>query len=139
MASKSSKKPLLPKAVLEMKFMKKTRERLEKERQNTQDHDSLYSNIITSEMRQASGNFITESSFIFCEELLDGRLSFKGMNPEIERLMELENGSNQEELKQEIQKDVSDEILAKKMEAFNKRKRTYDTPVKVVPKKRLKK
>lgn len=140
MASNNSKKPLLPKSVLEMKFMKKTRDRIEKERQNTQDHDSFYSNIITNEMRQASGNFITESSFIFCEELLEGRLSFKGMNPEIERLMELEKNSNQEELKQEIQKDVSDEILAKKMGAFNKRKVMYDTPVKeAVPKKRLKK
>lgn len=139
MVGKNSKKPLLPKSVLEMKFMKKTRERIEKERQNTQDHDSLYSNIITNEMRQASGNFITESSFIYCEELLDGRLSFKGMNSEIERLMELENGSKQDELKQEIQKDVSDEILAK-MGALNKRKMTYDTPVKeAVTKKRWKK
>lgn len=140
MAGKSSKKLLLPKSVLDMKFMKKTRERIEKERQNTQDHDSLYSNIITNEMRQASGNFITESSFIFCEELLDGRLSFKGMNPEIERLMELENCNNQGEIKQEIQKDVSDEILAKKMQAFNKRKVMDDTPVKeAVTKKRWKK
>lgn len=123
-----------------MKFMKKTRDRIEKERQNTQNHDSFYSNIITNEMRQASGNFITESSFIFCEDLVEGRLSFKGMNPEIERLMELEKSSNQEELKQEIQKDVSDEILAKKMGAFNKRKVMYDTPVKeAVPKKRWKK
>lgn len=140
MASKSSKKLSLPKAVLEMKFMKKTRDRIEKERQNTRDHDSLYSNIITNEMRQASGNFITESSFIFCEDLLDGRLSFKGMNPEIERLMELENCSKQGEIKQEIQKDVSDEILVEKMGALNKRKLTYDTPVKeAVTKKRWKK
>lgn len=140
MAGKSSKTPVLPKSVLDMKFMKKTRDRIEKERQNTQDHDSMYSNIITNEMRQASGNFITESSFIFCDQLLDGRLSFKGMNPEIERLMELEACSKQGELEQEIQKDVSDEILAKKMGAFNKRKLMCDTPVKeAVTRKRWKK
>ncbi|XP_049866533.1 M-phase phosphoprotein 6 [Pectinophora gossypiella] len=123
-----TKKPHLPKSVLDMKFMKKTKERIEKELQNTHDHDSLYSNIITSEMRHASGNFISESSFIFCEDLMEGRLSFKGMNPEIERLMELEQGKIEEAVKGDMGKDVSDEILAKKMEAFNKRKRGYDSP-----------
>ncbi|KAJ8726324.1 hypothetical protein PYW07_001022 [Mythimna separata] len=118
----------LPKSVLDMKFMKKTRERIEKELENTQDHGSLYSNIITNEMRSASGNFISESSFIFCETMLDGRLSFKGMNPEIERLMELENGDKTEECSGEMVKDVSDDILAKKMEKFNK-KRPNPNPV----------
>lgn len=36
------------------------------------------------------GQFIIEPSFVFCERLIEGRLSFQGMNPEIERLMELE-------------------------------------------------
>lgn len=36
------------------------------------------------------GNFGTVSSFVICEDLIDGRLSFGGENPEIERLMELE-------------------------------------------------
>lgn len=115
------KKPQLPKAVLDMKFMKKTKERIEKELENLQDHDELYSGIITSEMRHATGNFISESSFIFCENLMEGRLSFKGMNPEIERIMELENVKTEDN--GEMQKDVSDEILAKKMSKFNKRKR----------------
>ncbi|KAM3964695.1 M-phase phosphoprotein 6-like [Aphomia sociella] len=126
MAKPVKKRPQLPRSVLDMKFMKKTKDRIEKELENIQDHDSLYSNIITSEMRQATGNFITESSFIFCEDLLDGRLSFKGMNPEIERLMELENKNNEPDT--EMQKDVSDEILAKKMEAFNNKKRSYNSP-----------
>ncbi|CAH0700639.1 unnamed protein product [Spodoptera exigua] len=121
MAGKT-KKIQLPKSVLEMKFMKKTRERIEKEIENTQDHGSLYSNIITNEMRSASGNFISESSFIFCETMLEGRLSFKGMNPEIERLMELENADKNEQPSSEMVKDVSDEILAKKMEKFNKKR-----------------
>ncbi|XP_028179074.1 M-phase phosphoprotein 6 [Ostrinia nubilalis] len=123
----SSKRPQLPKSVLEMKFMRKTKERIEKELENTQGHDSLYSNIITDEMRHASGNFITESSFIFCEDLLEGRLSYKGMNPEIERLMEQDfrNANPDGDMK----KDVSDEILLKKMEHFNRtKKRAYQTP-----------
>lgn len=121
------KKVQLPKSVLDMKFMKKTRERIEKEIENTQDHDGLYANIITNEMRTASGNFISEPSFIFCEPMINGRMSFKGMNPEIERLMELENVKT-ENPSGEMDKDVSDEILAKKMEAFNKRKRPIDSP-----------
>ncbi|KAJ8729459.1 hypothetical protein PYW08_001040 [Mythimna loreyi] len=124
-----TKKLQLPKSVLDMKFMKKTRERIEKELENTQDHGSLYSNIITNEMRSASGNFISESSFIFCETMLEGRLSFKGMNPEIERLMELENGVKTEEGSGEMVKDVSDDILAKKMEKFNKMKRPNPSPI----------
>lgn len=122
-----AKKVQLPKSVLEMKFMKKTRERIEKELENIQGHDGLYANMITNEMRSASGNFISESSFIFCETLLEGRVSFKGMNPEIERLMELENAKN-ENSTGEMVKDVSDEILAKKMADFNKRKRPVDSP-----------
>lgn len=122
------KKPQLPKSVLDMKFMKKTKERLERELEDTQDHGSLYSNIITNAMRSASGNYVTEASFIFCENLMEGRLSFKGMNPEIERLME------QEKLKEipsgEMQKDIPDDILAKKFQAFNKRKRASNTPSK---------
>ncbi|XP_045760828.1 M-phase phosphoprotein 6 [Maniola jurtina] len=128
------KKLQLPKSVLDMKFMKKTKERLEKELENTLGHEDLYSNIITNEMRHATGNFISESSFIFCEDLIEGRLSFKGMNPEIERLMESENKQN--DCEGEMQKDISDEILAKKMNSFNKRKRPSSPSKYNVPKKR---
>ncbi|KAJ0181822.1 hypothetical protein K1T71_002544 [Dendrolimus kikuchii] len=135
--SNNNKKPQLPKSVLEMKFMKKTKDRIEREIENTQGHDSLYSNIITSEMRSATGNYISEPSFIYCEDLLEGRLSFKGMNPEIERLMELKNQQNKQP-SGEMDKDISDEILAKKMKAFNARKRQNITPSKysVVKKKK---
>lgn len=128
MAGSVSKKLELPKSVLDMKFMKKTKERLLKEQANIQDHGSLYSEIITDEMRSATGNYISEQSFLFCEDLLEGRLSFKGMNPEIERLMELE--TPYEASDGEMKKDISDDILAKKMAAFNKIKRESSTPIK---------
>lgn len=117
----ANKKLQLPKAILDMKFMKKTKERIQDELENTKNHDGLYSNLLTKEMRGASGNYISESSFIYCEDLMEGRLSFKGMNPEIETLMELENQPLVPE--EDMKKDVSDEILFKKMEAFNRRKR----------------
>lgn len=125
----------LPKAVLDMKFMRKTKERLQKENANTENHENLYAQEITEEMRNASGNYISESSFIFCEELIEGRLSFKGMNPEIERIMELET-VKQEGDDGEMQKDVSDEMLVKKMEAFQRRKRPYGSPSDFVAKKK---
>lgn len=130
-----TKKPQLPKAVLDMKFMRKTKERLQKESANTAGHESLYSKEITTEMRNATSNYIVEASLIFCEELIEGRLSFKGMNPEIERIMELENVKKEVD-SGEMQKDVSDEILAKKMEAFHKRKRPYGSPSNYIAKKR---
>lgn len=117
----TKRKPQLPKSVLDMKFMKKTKERIEKEIENTQDHEGLYSGIITNEMRHASGNYISESSFIFCQDIIEGRVSFKGMNPEIERLMESEK--NKEQINGEMEKDVSDEVLYKKMNNFHRRKR----------------
>lgn len=119
-----------------MKFMKKTKERLEREIQNTQDHESLYRKIITTEMRNASDNFISESSFLYCEDLLEGRLSFKGMNPEIERLMEAE--IKKEDTKGEMQKDVSDEILSKKFQSYKKRKMESPSNVTAVKKRKYK-
>lgn len=59
-----------------------------------------------------SGKFFMEPSYVFCEELMDGRLSFQGMNPTIEKLMEAKENAKrgQEEIKQEV--DVSDEQMA---------------------------
>ncbi|XP_011556429.3 M-phase phosphoprotein 6 [Plutella xylostella] len=133
MSTHNKHKPKLPKSVLDMKFMKKTKDRIEKEIANTQGHDDLYSNIITDEMRHATGNFISESSFIFCDDLMEGRLSFKGMNPEIERIMVLE--AVQAEPAQEMEKDVSDEILAKKMNAFKRSRSPIESKYSVKRKK----
>lgn len=52
-----------------------------------------------------------EPSYIFCEGLVDGRLSFQGMNPTIEKLMEARENAKraQTEMKEEV--DVSDEQM----------------------------
>ncbi|XP_068621164.1 M-phase phosphoprotein 6 [Battus philenor] len=127
MSELTRKKLQLPKSVLDMKFMKRTKDRIEKELENFHDHEGLYSNIITNEMRHATGNFISEASFTYCDDLIEGRLSFKGMNPEIEQLMELENAKERED--SEMQKDVSDEALINNMNKFKIRKRSI-TPSK---------
>ncbi|XP_072936532.1 M-phase phosphoprotein 6 [Epargyreus clarus] len=124
----TKKKPQLPKSLLEMKFMKKTKERMEKEYQNLEDHDKLYSETLPKEVHHDIDNYITQSSFIYCEDLLEGRISFKGMNPEIERLMAAEAETAESE--GEMHKDVPDEILAKKMNSFRRKRRNLDTPSK---------
>lgn len=53
-----------------------------------------------------------EPSYIFCEGLIDGRLSYQGMNPTIEKLMEAKENAKraQTDIKEEL--DVSDEQMA---------------------------
>lgn len=50
-----------------------------------------------------------EPSYVFCEKLINGRLSFQGINPAIEKLMEAKENAKVE-TKQEA--DISDEQMA---------------------------
>ncbi|XP_012275386.1 M-phase phosphoprotein 6 [Orussus abietinus] len=101
----------LSKGILEMKFMKKTKEKVEKQLYQEEGEEYFGSHLTTC-MKQKSGKFIIEPSYVFCENLIDGRVSFNGMNPEIERLMELEQETNQPKAAKE-ECDVSDEQMAK--------------------------
>ncbi|CAG5094884.1 Similar to MPHOSPH6: M-phase phosphoprotein 6 (Homo sapiens) [Cotesia congregata] len=76
-----------------------------------------FENQLTTKMKKESGKYVMESSYMFCEQLVDGRLSFRGMNPEIEKLMEQEN--NMKNLKEEIKREteVSDEQMAKRFKS----------------------
>ncbi|KAL0128364.1 hypothetical protein PUN28_003567 [Cardiocondyla obscurior] len=105
-----SKRTALSKSILEMKFMKRTKDKVEKE-QFQEEGEEYFDNELTSRMKKATGKFVMESSYIFCERLNDGRLSFQGMNPAIEKLMEAKENSKrgQEEKKEEA--DVSDEQM----------------------------
>ncbi|XP_054476511.1 M-phase phosphoprotein 6 [Anoplopoma fimbria] len=68
-------------------------------------------------------NFILEEkSFVPCEELRFGRISFKGFNPEVEKLMALMNPRDEEEKEEEeisrMQTDVTDEEMALRYESL---------------------
>ncbi|KAB0802258.1 hypothetical protein PPYR_04444 [Photinus pyralis] len=76
----------LSRAVLEMKFMKKTKERVEKEKDDAEG-EAMYANEITEAMRKSGNINFTEVGIFTCKDLIEGRLSFNGMNPEIEKLM----------------------------------------------------
>lgn len=59
-----------------------------------------------------SDKFFVEPSYVFCEELADGRLSFQGMNPNIEKLMAARERAKQAKLEVKQETDVSDEQMA---------------------------
>ncbi|NXG75565.1 MPH6 phase, partial [Baryphthengus martii] len=74
---------------------------------------------------------IEERSFMPCEDLLYGRMSFKGFNPEIEKLMiQMNSRCKEEEIEvdDKMEADVSDEEMAR-----------YETLVGTIGKKFLRK
>lgn len=112
MSSKSFSKPRLSKGILEMKFMQRTKAKVDKEIEAAEGR-AMYSNEITDKMLNSNSNFIIEPSFVHCDNLIDGRLSFRGMNPEIERLLELEREEKSAAKRQEQSTDVSTQDMAK--------------------------
>ncbi|XP_006620649.2 M-phase phosphoprotein 6, partial [Apis dorsata] len=82
--------------------------------------EEYFGNELTKRMKKDSERFIIEPSYVFCEKLIDGRVSFQGMNPEIEKLMEAEQKN--ENIKMEVQKetDISDEQMAKSWKTYRK-------------------
>lgn len=115
-----AKKIKLSKTVLQMKFMKRTRDQVEKEDDEAEGR-ALYSNEITDRMLHGNDNIIIESSYVACEDLHPcGRFSFGGMNKDIERIMEHENQvkrvkEEKDDLqrRKEMKKDVEDEEMVK--------------------------
>ncbi|XP_017043872.1 M-phase phosphoprotein 6 [Drosophila ficusphila] len=108
----SKSKPRLSRGVLDMKFMQRTKVKVEKEADDEQSR-ALYSNEINQKMLNSNSNFLVESSYSICAGLIDGRLSFRGMNPELELLMEQELAEKQGRMKPEQPKEVSDQDMAK--------------------------
>lgn len=101
----------LSKSILDMKFMKRTKEKVLKEEDDAQSR-AMYSNEITEKMLKCESFYIIEPSYVPCEDLNDGRFSFRGMNPEIERILELEQQAKQAATDQNVKKDVTDEDMS---------------------------
>uniref|UniRef100_A0A1B0B7P0 M-phase phosphoprotein 6 n=1 Tax=Glossina palpalis gambiensis TaxID=67801 RepID=A0A1B0B7P0_9MUSC len=94
MSNQSISKPKLSKGILDMKFMQRTKAKVDKEIEVAEGR-AMYSSELTSRMLNTNSNFIIEPSYVSCENLIEGRLSFRGMNPEIEREMELEKSEKE--------------------------------------------
>uniref|UniRef100_A0A0A1XKM8 M-phase phosphoprotein 6 n=1 Tax=Zeugodacus cucurbitae TaxID=28588 RepID=A0A0A1XKM8_ZEUCU len=104
-------RPRLSKGILEMKFMQRTKAKVDKEIEEAEGRE-MYSQEITQKMLNSNSNYIMEPSFVHCENLIEGRLSFRGMNPEIERLLELEQAEKAANTRHEQPTEVSDKDMA---------------------------
>ncbi|XP_011210605.2 M-phase phosphoprotein 6 [Bactrocera dorsalis] len=104
-------RPRLSKGILEMKFMQRTKAKVDKEIEEAEGRE-MYSQEITQKMLNSNSNYIMEPSFVHCENLIEGRLSFRGMNPEIERLLELEQADKLANTRHEQPTEVSDKDMA---------------------------
>ncbi|KAH0956171.1 hypothetical protein HN011_002540 [Eciton burchellii] len=105
-----------------MKFMSKSRDKIEK-KQFEKEGEEYFGNLFKSHLKKTTAKFVMEPSYVFCENLVNGRLSFRGMNPEIEKLMEARMKDIQDQIEAKKETDVSDEQMAiqwQKMQAkFN--------------------
>ena len=80
----------LSKNVLSMKFMQRTKEKMEQK----QEVETLFGKTAGDECKDPPEIEVwkTEDSYAACQGLLFGRMSFRGFNPEIERLMAEKQG-----------------------------------------------
>ncbi|KAM9351714.1 M-phase phosphoprotein 6 isoform 3-T3 [Symphorus nematophorus] len=104
----------LSKNLLRMKFMQRG---LDAETKKQLEEDEK--RIISDEHWNL---IIEEKSFVPCEDLKYGRFSFKGFNPEVEKLMVLMNPKDEEDKEEEdisrMQTDVTDEEMALRYESL---------------------
>lgn len=127
----------LSKSILDMKFMKRTKEKVLKEEEDAKSR-AMYSSEITEKMLKGDCPYIVETSFVPCENLTDGRYSFRGMNPEIERIIELENAERLAAMEKNVVKDVTDadmsnsyylnvqKTIQRKFQTKNQRRKIHD-------------
>ncbi|XP_075694588.1 M-phase phosphoprotein 6 [Rhinoderma darwinii] len=115
----------LSKNLLRMKFMQRsldpeTKKQLEEEEKKIISDEHWFLDL--PELKQKESFIIEERSFLPCEDFVYGRMSFKGFNPEIEKLMVQMNSKtkaeeeNLEEGKMDV--DVSDEEMVRRFESI---------------------
>ncbi|KAM7415207.1 hypothetical protein PAMA_019837 [Pampus argenteus] len=116
----------LSKNLLRMKFMQRgldaeTKKQLEEDEKRIISDEHWYLDL--PELKAKENIIIEEKSFVSCEDLFYGRMSFKGFNPEVEKLMALMNPKDPEEKREEeensrMQTDVTDEEMALRYESL---------------------
>ncbi|XP_013882236.1 M-phase phosphoprotein 6 [Austrofundulus limnaeus] len=114
----------LSKNLLRMKFMQRgldaeTKKQLEEDEKRIISDEHWYLDL--PELTAKENLIVEEKSFVPCEELRFGRLSFKGFNPEVEKLMILMNPKEDKEEEEDVsrmQTDVTDEEMALRYEAL---------------------
>ncbi|XP_047452464.1 M-phase phosphoprotein 6 [Mugil cephalus] len=115
----------LSKNVLRMKFMQRgldaeTRKQLEEDERRIISDEHWFLDL--PELTAKENLILEEKSFVPCEDLFYGRMSFRGFNPEVEKLMALMNPKTEEEDRDDdtsrMQTDVTDEEMARRYESL---------------------
>jgi M-phase phosphoprotein-6 len=107
-----------------MKFMQRgldseTKKQLEEEEKKIISEEHWFLDL--PELKEKESFITEEQSFLLCEDLLYGRMSFRGFNPEVEKLMLQMNAKSKPEDKDEdetVELDVSDEEMARRYETL---------------------
>ncbi|XP_068059227.1 M-phase phosphoprotein 6 [Anomalospiza imberbis] len=117
-------KTKLSKNLLRMKFMQRgldsqTKKQLEEEEKKIISEEHWYLDV--PDLKEKESCIIEGRSFLQCEDLVYGRMSFKGFNPEIEKLMiKMNSKCKEEEIEEDdkMEADVSDEEMARRYETL---------------------
>ncbi|XP_038070426.1 M-phase phosphoprotein 6-like [Patiria miniata] len=112
-------KTKLSKNLMQMKFMQRTQEsnvqkELEAEQRRRIDETHWFLDL--PEITVKESNFDVEPSFAVCEDLKFGRMSYKGMNPSIEKIMRSIEAEELEAISEQREREmtVSDEEMARR-------------------------
>ncbi|XP_012677778.1 M-phase phosphoprotein 6 [Clupea harengus] len=108
----------LSKNVLKMKFMQRSldpeaRKQLEEDEKKVISDEHWFLDL--PELMAHENVIVMEKGFVSCENLVFGRISFKGFNPEIEKLMAVTNKGQYISPEEEMAKmdtDITDEEMA---------------------------
>ncbi|KAM6937375.1 M-phase phosphoprotein 6 [Xenentodon cancila] len=114
----------LSKNLLRMKFMQRgldaeIKKQLEEDEKRIISDEHWYLDL--PEHSAKENLIMEEKSFGPCEDLLFGRMSFRGFNPEVEKLMALLNPKDEAEEEESVshmQTDVTDEEMALRYESL---------------------
>ncbi|XP_075527360.1 M-phase phosphoprotein 6 [Dermacentor variabilis] len=88
--ARDTSKTKLSRHLLEMKFMKKSKEKAQKDEED-EEHRSLFNSDAMDTIKKEGSRYIIQESYAPCLGLILPRMSFKGRNLEIERIMQGEN------------------------------------------------
>nr|XP_014338012.1 PREDICTED: M-phase phosphoprotein 6 isoform X1 [Bos mutus] len=127
----AERKTKLSKNLLRMKFMQRgldseTKKQLEEEEKKIISEEHWYLDL--PELKEKESFIIEEQSFLLCEDLLYGRMSFRGFNPEVESpplcffqklMLQMNTKNKAEEVEEQtVELDVSDEEMARRYETL---------------------
>ncbi|XP_060582511.1 M-phase phosphoprotein 6-like [Ruditapes philippinarum] len=110
--------------VLQMKFMKRSALRIEKEKSEEErkhEIDDEHWVLDLPPIEQRESKYVLEPSYERCENLMYGRMSFKGFNTEVEKLMVQNNARLQLEdaERRENETSVNDEEMAQRFQSLS--------------------